>query len=407
MLVLLATEPAVRLGGVQAQLATRLAAMDLLGEPYALLYPREPGAFRLELAAEGVRRSLELPVPTLPAPPALADPGLETVLVRALDAAGASVLHVEHLGDLPAAAVLGATGGGRRLILSVHDFTLFCPRPHLLEKPEERFCHYSRDMDRCTACLRRDWPVTDTFQARRRELSAELLARADTVIFPSSFLLETFAALFPGRDPARSRVLEPPVPRPRPPRAHGQRGSRIHCAFLGGARPHKGSRVLEDLLSARESEDARLRWTVLGGGDPDVLRRLRRRPAVTIGGYYRWGTLPARLERDRVEVATILSIVPESHSLTLTEAWSAGVPVVAFDHGAVAERVRRHGGGLLVPPEEGAAGVARALASLAREPETLGRLASQALAFRGREPAPFARELAALYREASERAGRF
>jgi hypothetical protein len=41
------------------------------------------------------------------------------------------------------------------------------------------------------------------------------------------------------------------------------------------------------------------------------------------------------------------------------------VPVIAFDHGAIAERIRRHGGGLLVAPEAGAAGIAPLVAALA------------------------------------------
>lgn len=400
--VLLSTEPAVRLGGVQTQLTRRLAAMDLLGEPYALLYPLDPRSFRLDLVAGDVRRSVRLAVPPRPAPPALADPVLERLLVEALDVAGASVLHVEHLGDLAPGAVLGVATAGRRVILSVHDFTLFCPRPHLLEQPESRFCHYSRDLDRCTTCLRQDWPVADAFQAERRKLSAELLARSEAVLFPSMFLRDVFEELFPGRDPARARVLEPPLPAPPSPKPRAQRGEGLHVAFLGGARPHKGSGVLEQLLSNRPGPDTPVRWTVLGGGEPAVLRRLRRKPRVAVRGYYRCGTLPALLRRERVDVALILSIVPESHGLTLTESWSAWVPVVAFDHGSVAERIRRHGGGLLVPPEQGASGVARALASLARDPAMLRRLTSEAMAVQARDGAVVAREIADLYRQVSD-----
>lgn len=402
VVVLLATEPAVRLGGVQAQLTRRLAAMDLLGEPYALLYPLDPRTFRLDLVAGDVRRSVRLAVPPRPTPPALADPVLERLLLEALDVAGASVLHVEHLGDLAPRAVLGVATAGRRVILSVHDFTLFCPRPHLLEQPERRFCHYSRDFDRCTACLRQDWPVADTFQAERRRLSAELLARADAVIFPSPFLREAFEALFPGSGPARARVLEPPLPTPPTPKPRVRRGDGLHVAFLGGARPHKGSGVLEQLLADLPSHGGPVRWTVFGGGEPAVLRRLRRTPGVAVRGYYRWGTLPALLHRERVDVALILSIVPESHGLTLTESWTAGVPVVAFDLGSVAERIRRHGGGLLVPPEQGASGVARALASLARDPAMLRRLTSEATAVQAQDGAVVAREIAELYRQASD-----
>jgi len=65
-----------------------------------------------------------------------------------------------------------------------------------------------------------------------------------------------------------------------------------------------------------------------------------------------------------VDLALLLSIVPESYSLALSECLAAGVPVVAFDQGAIAERLRRHGGGLLVEPAAGAAGIAATVAAL-------------------------------------------
>ena len=73
----------------------------------------------------------------------------------------------------------------------------------------------------------------------------------------------------------------------------------------------------------------------------------------------RSGLLAAMVMR----IALLLSIVPESYSLALSECLAAGVPVAAFDHGAIAERLRRHGGGLLVEPEAGAAGIAAAVAA--------------------------------------------
>jgi glycosyltransferase involved in cell wall biosynthesis len=41
------------------------------------------------------------------------------------------------------------------------------------------------------------------------------------------------------------------------------------------------------------------------------------------------------------------SLWPETYCHVLTEMWAAGVPVLGFDCGAVAERIRDHGGGWL------------------------------------------------------------
>ena len=85
-------------------------------------------------------------------------------------------------------------------------------------------------------------------------------------------------------------------------------------------------------------------------------------------GYWRSGTLPRVLRRGAVDLALLLSVAPEAYGLTLDECWRAGVAAVAFDHGAMAERVRRLGGGILVPPAEGASGIARAVRQAAAGP---------------------------------------
>lgn len=130
-----------------------------------------------------------------------------------------------------------------------------------------------------------------------------------------------------------------------------------HVALVGGVQAHKGALVFEEVVRRIRGEG--LRWSAYGGGDPELLARLRRLP-VRVRGYYRSGTLPRLLRRDRVDLALLLSIVPESYSLVLDECAAAGVPVLAFDLGAVGERLRS---GSLVALEEGAEGIARRIRS--------------------------------------------
>jgi glycosyltransferase involved in cell wall biosynthesis len=344
-----ATPPAPRLGGVQAHLLRRLGsdAADT-----ALLYP-EAGGWRLEVQG----RSLTFAgVP--PSPIALEDADFEEAVRTAAGLLRAGAVHVEGLAGLPPGSLLRLRREGLNLSLALHDFAAFCPRPHLLERPQLRFCWYSRDLARCGRCLRQSWPVEDAWQAERREVAAELLASASTLLFPSEFLRRTYAELFPGLPPERQRILPPsegiaPLP-PRKP------GPVRHAALVGGVQAHKGALVFEEVVRRLQGEEG-LRWSVYGGGDPEILGRLRRLPRVRVRGYYRSGILPGLLRRDGVDLALLLSIVPESYSLVLDECAAAGVPVVAFDLGAVGERLPRLGAGELVSLEAGAEGVAHAI----------------------------------------------
>jgi glycosyltransferase involved in cell wall biosynthesis len=361
VLNLLSTAPTPRLGGLQAQLLHRIES-EAERRPLALLYP-DSGAWRLEMAAAGRRLSLTLDGGEPPSPVALADAAFERAVIRAAREVGARALHVEGLAALPLASLLALRRQGLELVLSVHDFSLFCPRPHLLESPELRFCNYSRDHRRCSRCLAADWNVPPGFQQERRALARELLLAAAAVVYPSDFLRRRHLELFPGIPPERQRVIEPSGPLAAEPSLAGGGMPVRHVAYIGKVLPHKGALVFEEVVRRMASGFPDLRWSAYGGGDPELLLRLRRLPGLRVRGYYRSGSLIDHLRRDRVDLALLLSIVPESYSLALSECLAAGVPVAAFDHGAIAERLRRHGGGLLVEPEAGAAGIAAAVAA--------------------------------------------
>jgi glycosyltransferase involved in cell wall biosynthesis len=353
VLNLSATPPAPRLGGVQAQLLRRIEAERAT----ALLYP-EPDRWRLEIQAGNQRRFLSFPG-SPPSPISMQDAAFERAVRLATGTVQARSIYVDGLAGLPPVSLLRLQREGLELGLALHDFAVFCPRPHLLERPQLQFCWYSRDLDRCGRCLRQDWQVEDGFQQERREIGAELLASASSLVFPSAFLRRTYQDLFPGLAPERQRVVAPageqtsPLPDRRSP------GPVCHVALVGGVQAHKGALVFEEVVRRMAGEG--LRWTAYGGGEPELLARLRRLPRVRIRGYYRSGTLPSLLRRDGVDVALLLSIVPESYSLVLDECVSAGVPVLAFDLGAVGERLPRLGAGKLVSLEEGAEGMARTL----------------------------------------------
>lgn len=311
----LSTAPiAPRFGGVQVQLRARLRH-ERTQRNVALLHPHG-----LDLGEH--RRRL--------------DGDFETRVRRAVELTGAKAIHLENTAGAPLALLLR---GNVPLIASIHDFSLFCIDPHLLERGT--FCHYSRDVVRCRSC--------HGDQSLRRALSREFLQRADALVFPSRFLLDRHRELFELPLP-HAHVIEPGTSGGAP---RANRGTAI--AYVGAVKQHKGAHLLPQLIR----DDAQ--WHIFGGGDATLLRPLRNLPNVTIHGYYRDGTLPSLLAKHRIGLTVIPSIWPETHSLVLTESWLAGVPAVAFDLGAIADRIRAHGGGWLTPLERGADGLASLL----------------------------------------------
>jgi len=371
---------------VQAQLLWRLEAEAAL-RPVALLFPEEPaagGGYRLELQSGRERRALHLPPPLRPpisSPTFRADdPELERAVAWAAGHCGATLLQVEGLAGMPLDSLLRLRQAGLRLVLAIHDFAAFCPRPHLLESVAPpvppRFCHYSRDAARCARCLGRDAAgLPPGYQETRRELARQLLAGASAVVYPSPFLARTYRELFgsaggagaAGAEAARviGPATAPALLRARPA---GPARPLRHVAWVGAVQAHKGALVFEAAVQRLAAAGRQVRLTAYGGGDAEILARWRRLPGLRVRGYYRAGSLPALLRRDGVDLALLLSVVPESYGLTLDECAAAGVPVVAFDHGALAERIAAASSGLLLT------------ASLADDPAAAGAALAALLA---------------------------
>ena len=365
VLDVLATPFAPRFGGVPTQLAPRLAEEERL-RPAALLSP-EAGGWILRTASRGIRRRARLGPCRADADPGRSVGGGVSTIEEAARRVGARVVNVEGLAGWSPEALAPVSRKGWKLVLSLHDFALFCPRPNLVEEPHARFCGYSRDAERCRACLAATWSLPAAFVEGWRRAAGELLAGSAAAVYPSEFLRRRHAELFPGSTPRIERVIAPPSPEATSAGpatvAPAPRGTRtpLRVVFVGAYRPHKGALVFEEVVRRLSSSaPGRVRWSILGSGDPALLLRARSL-GVRVGGHYRAGSLPRRLAEEEADVALLLSVWPETFALTLSECRTAGVPVLAFAHGAIADRIGSEGGGILVPPEDGAEGVVAAL----------------------------------------------
>lgn len=231
--------------------------------------------------------------------------------VRSLAAAGARTVIAEGAFD-----GIAPLPEDLDCVVSIHDFSLMSSNPQEMEP-----------------------------DAARISATARLFARAKAVLFPSAFLRDAYREVVPRFE---GHVIET-----------GILGTPVHAdplrhriAFCGAVQPHKGGALLAAIIRATPGAE----WHIFGGGDVELLRPLRR--IARVHGYYRPGALPRLLAKHRIGLAVLPSLFLETFSAALSECWSAGVPAVAFDRGALGARIRAHGGGFLVPPAAGAEGIA-------------------------------------------------
>ncbi len=197
------------------------------------------------------------------------------------------------------------------------------------------------------------------------EANTRFLRSADAVLAPSDFIAGLARQHIEGLD---VRVVPNGVQRPRAspsaavrPEFAAHRPEHV-VAVLGAIGPHKGSEALEAL--AGELTGTGIGIVVIGYLDRQILPGWRVPGTFFIHGAYADEEVPSLLAAYGARLALFPNRVPESFSYALSDIWSCGVPVLASPLGALGERIARHGGGWLLPPDFDAQAIAARLREL-------------------------------------------
>ncbi len=267
------------------------------------------------------------------------------VLARFLRGAGLRAVELHHL------------LGHHRAILSllalldvpydvhVHDYALICPRILLVGR-ERRYCGEPAvaTCEACIADLGSASGETITVAALRWR-SARLLAGARRVLTPSEDAAFRLRRHFPNIDvraepPSDDANLSAPI-------ANVPRRDVARICVVGAIGVQKGYDIL--LACARDAVERNLplEFVVVGHTIDDA--RLLDTGRVFITGEFQPSEAVELIQAQEAALAWLPSVWPETWCFTLSEAWSAGLRVAAFDLGAQAERIRATGRGVVLP----------------------------------------------------------
>ncbi len=150
--------------------------------------------------------------------------------------------------------------------------------------------------------------------------------------------------------------------------------SSLRVAFLGGLVPAKGSEMAYQLIK-NSSKD--IQWYIFGTLGDERLASLDQSNLNKIGTYER-DSIYQLLKDYKIDLICILPIWAETFCYTLSEAWLCNIPVLVTDIGAVGERVKEKGAGIVVSLEAKPEEILAKVQELADNPEKLAQLKAQA-----------------------------
>jgi len=256
-------------------------------------------------------------------------------------------IEIQHFLDLDARVIDAVRALPVPYDVLVHDYAWICPRVTLIDG-SGRYCGEPA-VTVCHGCVRRNGShLREAISVPAlRARSAAWLAGARQVIAPSADTAERLKRHFPTLDVQRQPHTKPIMPSqsqsPSPRPAHSSSPSKdrpLRVGLIGAIGEHKGYRAL--LACARDAKARRLplEFVVIGYTEGDAA--LLATGKVFITGRYTEAEAPHLLRREHPDVIWLPSVWPETWSYTLDYALESGLPVAAFDLGAIAERLKGH-----------------------------------------------------------------
>jgi GT2 family glycosyltransferase len=339
-------------GGVARFVEERCRAVRARGSFPIVLRPSEPGnPQRCELSTE----ALDVPNLQYDIPADLA--ALDEVL-RGLRLESIEIQHFLHL-DARVIEAVRALGPYEAVI---HDYAWICPRVTLIDD-SGRYCG-EPSVATCEACVKRngsELPESISVAALRTR-SALWLTQAQRVLAPSADAaarIRKYVDVAVVVQPHATVAVSPPTRARR-----SAPGAVIRIALIGAIGDHKGYTVLRDCARDAQARQLPLEFIVIGYTQNDA--PLLKIGNVFITGRFGDGEVAHLLRRERPDMIFMASVWPETWSYVLDDALAARLPVVAFDLGAIAERLRAANLGTLLPLDANASYINENFLRLAR-----------------------------------------
>ena len=272
------------------------------------------------------------------------------VLVRILVGLAIETVHVRHLFQHPMATTAKVLDLLRiPRILSTHDFFYISPSITLLDersgiKPGISIPGVGNHLVAHTR-KKNSVPMTPEWLAYWQKVSRQVLNSFDAMVATTKSAAGIYREAY-GNDLPPLSLIEHGRdfgPRWEQIRFSGRKPGPLRIAAAANWDPPKGIEYVKEMA---EKLGPLVEIHILGRGSEQLGSNV-----VSHGPYNRDSLRPILAEIDP-DIMGMFSVWPETYSHTLTESWALGIPVIATDIGAVAERIRHHGGGWLVPVDE-------------------------------------------------------
>ncbi len=238
-----------------------------------------------------------------------------------------------------------------KLIVPVHDYYPVCPNFTLLDE-NGTFCEVP-SLERCAHCMEHNDQEWKTFGSdykdvpKWRELWLKLLEEATQIICFSNSSKEIMQKAYTALDRDKFSVIPHEVtPLPKLSKEKNPQKDGITIGILGAINIAKGAGIIKSLVEQIDKQNLNINIVLIG----EISEYIKSKHFQVTGRYER-ENLPELVKQYDIDTFLIPSICPETFSYTTQEIIMMDMPLMVFNLGAPAERVKDYDKGTVIAPD--------------------------------------------------------
>lgn len=241
------------------------------------------------------------------------------------------LLHIHHTSGFP--CDLHYLSKEIPTIITLHDYFLLCPNYFMISNYNNKLC-YNSTKQNCSKCV----GILNNRLSVRNNACMLLFKYVKSVIVPDESVLSEYRRYYSIKD---GYIIPHGIDTDRFKKIslsnHVLDTNNINIAFVGFLQKHKGGEIASKLVLLNHSK---YKYHLFGTTDIDDL--LSNRTNFINHGRYERYDLPKLLSDNNIDLVLLLSTCPETYNYCLSEISLAKIPVLCFDIGAIANRVRNN-----------------------------------------------------------------
>lgn len=243
--------------------------------------------------------------------------------------------------------------------ITLHDFYCICPTINMLYEGTT-FCE-SLESKNCQNCLALTMKINNNILDDWHNDWNRLFSCMQNIITPSEDTKKRINKVYPK---INIRVIEHGIDIKKINNDIKLDSNNFNVAYVGVLSNHKGLKTFEKII--KETKNSNIKYHLFGISEDKKLNKNSKN--YIYHGKYNRNNIANLLKENNINLVCFFQIWPETYSYTVSEVVSAGVPILTYDIGAGADRIKKYNFGWVLDLKNNATDIIKKINDIKNNP---------------------------------------